>query len=288
MNSAVEQMLAKYSLNTRKDHENALKEIVQEIALLGLQRANFFEKAAFYGGTALRILHGLPRFSEDLDFTLHKPDEKFKLRPYFSAVERELTAYGFEVEISEIKKSKKTEIESAFIKANTETHLLKIQSLQQFSSRPHANESLQIKFEVDTDPAPAFQRETKYLLLPVTFPVLALKKPDLFAGKIHALLFRNWKHRIKGRDFYDFIWFLATNTPVQLEYLRAKALQSGHLGPKDLKSAEDLRKLLRERFKAVDFAKAKNDVLPFIKDPRELDAWSLKFFTSLTKTLEIC
>jgi predicted nucleotidyltransferase component of viral defense system len=172
MNSVVYQMLEKYQLNSARDAENALKEIIQEITLLGLHRAKFFEKAAFYGGTALRTLYSLTRFSEDLDFTLFKPEREFSLTPYFSAVTKE-------------------------IKANTKVHLIKVAPLKSFASNIQANARLKIKFEVDIDPAQKFEVETKYLLEPTSFPVIALKKPDLFAGKLHALLFRNWKTRVK-------------------------------------------------------------------------------------------
>lgn len=210
MNQAITEMLEKYNVKNVTEAENALKEIIQEIALLGLQRDNFFEKAAFYGGTALRILYSLPRYSEDLDFILFESDPEFSLAPYFLAVQRELEAYGFQVKIEKVDKKIKTDVESAFIKANTKVHLLKIESLKAFESKAQAQakSKLQIKFEVDTDPVSNFEFEICYLLSTISFPVLSLKKPDLFAGKLHALLFRKWKNRIKRRDFYDYVWYL--------------------------------------------------------------------------------
>ena len=286
MNQAITEMLEKYNVKNVIEAENALKEIIQEIALLGLQRANFFEKAAFYGGTALRILYSLPRYSEDLDFTLFESDPDFSLAPYFSAVQRELEAYGFQVKIEKVDRKMKTDMESAFIKANTKVHLLKIKSLKAFESKAQAESKLQIKFEVDTDPVSNFEFETRYLLSPISFPVLSLKKPDLFAGKLHALLFRKWKNRIKGRDFYDYVWYLKNQTPVRLSYLREKSIQSGHLQKGDLKTLQQLKKLLYQRFSTVDFEKAKDDVRPFIKDADEINIWSKDFFTPIIEKLE--
>lgn len=285
MNQAVREMLAKYRIVTAADAENALKELIQEIALLGLHRANFFEKAAFYGGTALRVLYALPRYSEDLDFTLFKPNRGFSLAPYFSAVEKELEAYGFQVKVEPVVKAAKSEIESAFIKANTKIHLLKIEPLKNFESAAHKDQKLQIKFEVDTEPAVQFQFETRYLLQPTSFPVISLKKPDLFAGKLHALLYRKWKNRIKGRDFYDYVWYLKNSIPARLSYLREKAVQSGHIRPGGLAGLKDLKEALFARFAAVDFENAKADIRPFIKDPAELDVWSRDFFTQITEKL---
>jgi predicted nucleotidyltransferase component of viral defense system len=285
MNQAVIEMLEKYDIQHPKDAENALKEIIQEIALLGLQRSNFFEKAAFYGGTALRVLYSLPRFSEDLDFTLYKPDKTFSLNPYFSAVKTELNAYGFHVEVETIDKKIKSDVESAFIKANTKMHLLKIKTTSIYSEKIQADAKLQIKFEVDTDPAVNFGHETRYLLQPTSFPVTCLTKPDLFAGKLHALLFRKWKNRIKGRDFYDYVWYLKTKTPVRLDYLREKAVQSGHIKPDELKDLGALKTLLSHRFASIDFSKAREDVLPFIKDSSELKLWSHDFFSQITEQL---
>ncbi len=286
MNHAVEEMLGRYQIATPGDAENALKEIIQEIALLGLHRSNFFEKAAFYGGTSLRILYGLPRYSEDLDFTLFKENSEFSLRPYFSAVEKELQAYGFDIQIETVEKKTKTDVESAFIKANTKIHLLKVHSLSPFHKHFQTNAKLQVKFEVDTDPVTNFEHETRYLIAPTSFPVISLKKPDLFAGKLHALLYRKWKSRIKGRDFYDYIWYLKNGVPVRLEYLKAKALQSGHIQPSELNNIKELRQVLEARFDSVDFESAREDIKPFIKDPSELKYWNADFFKQITEQLK--
>ncbi len=288
MNQAVKEMLKKYDIKTTTDAENALKEIMQEIALLGLHRSNFFEKAAFYGGTALRVLYDLPRFSEDLDFTLFKPEKNFQLKPYFSAIEKEFQAYGFSVNIEHVDKSIKSDIESAFVKANTKIHFLEIKSLSSFAEKFQTNAKLQIKFEVDTEPVENFMYETRYLLAPTSFPVISLQKPDLFAGKLHALLFRNWKNRIKGRDFYDYVWYLKNKTPVRISYLRDKALQSKHIkSASELQTIEQLQSMIKTRIQSIDIRQAKQDISLFIKDQNELSVWSLEFFNQITDQLKI-
>ncbi|MBL7542651.1 MAG: nucleotidyl transferase AbiEii/AbiGii toxin family protein [Bdellovibrionaceae bacterium] len=287
MNQAVMDMLGQYKISTSADAENALKEIIQEIALLGLHRANFFEKAAFYGGTALRILYSLPRYSEDLDFTLFQPDKNYSLSPYLSAIEKELNAYGFEVNVETVDKKIKSDIESAFIKANTKIHLMKIKTMKAFEQKAQSTSKLQIKFEVDTDPSTGFAVEARYLLKPTSFPVISLKKPDLFAGKIHALLYRKWKNRVKGRDFYDYIWYLKNDIPVRLKYLQEKAEQSGHASPSDLQTVGQLKEAIYKRMDTVDFENAKEDVRPFIKDPSELEFWNKDFFKQITEKIRI-
>ncbi len=280
-------MMQNYEILSQRDAENALKEIVQEIALLGLHRSHFFEKAAFYGGTALRILYGLSRFSEDLDFTLLQPDKNFSLTPYFSAIQKELESYGFEVDIKRVDKKIESEIESAFIKAGTKIHFLKITLLKPFAESIQSTDKLQIKFEVDTNPSPGFSVETRYLLKPTSFPIISLKKPDLFAGEIHALLFRKWKNRVKGRDFYDYVWYLKNNTPVNLQYFQNIQSQQNQKTIKKVKNLKDLQSLLKSHFETIDFKKVKQDVLPFIKDPRELEVWSPDFFIQITDKLTV-
>lgn len=287
MNPAIQEMLSKYQIKTSAEAENALKEILQEIALLGLHRANFFEKAAFYGGTALRVLYNLPRYSEDLDFTLFNPISDFQLTPYFGAVKTELESYGFHTEIERVNKKINSEAESAFIKANTKIHFLKIETFEKFESKIQDPAKLQIKFEVDTEPAIDFEYEPRYLLAPTSFPVITLKKPDLFAGKIHALLFGKWKSRIKGRDFYDYVWYLKNKTPVRINYLKVKSIQSGHCKPNDLQTLDQLKEKLFERFQTINFEEAKKDVSPFIKDPSELKLWSSDFFIQITEELKV-
>lgn len=119
MNNVISQMLSKYEIKNTHDEVNALKEVIQEIVLSGLARGNFFEDAAFYGGTALRIFYNLDRFSEDLDFALLNKNINFDLSEYFNYIEKELNAYGLNLEIKTKEKSAHSNITSAFLKGDT-------------------------------------------------------------------------------------------------------------------------------------------------------------------------
>src|SRR3989338_775093 len=204
MEHIILQMLDEYECESTGDYENALKEIIQEIALLWLWRSKFFEHALFYGGTSLRILYQLPRFSEDLDFSLLKPNNKFNLLPYYQAIQKELEAFGFQAEVEKKEKIDPT-IESAFIKAGTKNHLIKIQAPKEIIARIQSNQVLKIKVEVDTNPPGDHEIEVKDLFRPIPFQVKTMPLPDLFAGKIHAVLARKWGKRVKGRDFFDYL-----------------------------------------------------------------------------------
>src|SRR3989338_5891631 len=203
MASPIDSLIQKYNPQTLNDFENSLKEVMQEITLAGLARANFFDKAAFYGGTALRVFYNIPRFSEDLDFTLLNPQSNFSLNNYFTSVSELLHSFGFEVEIDAVKKSGDKKIESAVLKANTQIHLLKIESARSIAQKVQSNKKMNVKFEVDIHPPLGFETEVKPLFPPFTAAIKVLTLPSLFAGKLHAVLFRKWKQRVKGRDFYD-------------------------------------------------------------------------------------
>lgn len=282
MNDALEAMLKKYELRSETDFKNSLKEIMQEIALLGLWRGKFFEKAAFYGGTALRILYGLNRFSEDLDFSLLKEDAGFKLKSYHSFVQQELESYGFKVSLETLEKEKETGIESAFIKAGTKSELIHVSAPPHLISRAHRDSVLKIKLEVDVKPPPAFETESKLILLPTQFYVNTFTPPSLFAGKVHALLYRTWKSRVKGRDWFDFVWYVSRNIPLHLAHLEQRIAQSEHTSAPAPLSESEVRRLLKSKIETVDFQAAKKDVAPFIKNPRELDIWSKEFFLDVT------
>lgn len=274
----IEQMLRRYELNTIHDHENALKEIIQEIALLGLWRSKFYEKAVFYGGSALRILYKLDRFSEDLDFSLIAPTKEFEIKKYLDAVKSELELWGFEVLAEKINKQTETTIDSAFIKANTLIHLLKID----VNFKTHKNAVMKIKLEVDQDPATGFANELKYHLHPIPFTIKTMTLPSLFAGKMHALLCRTRKTNIKGRDWYDLIWFVKNKIPCDLHYLKNKMAQTGHIEMSDVLNKNKLIYFLSAKIKDIDFNLAKRDVEPFLKnlgEKEELSLWSAAFFS---------
>ena len=285
MNTVLEQMLAKYELNSDYDRVNALKEILQEITLCGLSRAGFFRKAAFYGGTALRMFYGLDRFSEDLDFSLKEKDEAFDLSRWFAAIENEAAAYGLNLSVEMKKKEKDTAIKSAFLKGNTREHLLLFYDDKGINGGISGNEAIKIKFEIDTRPPAGASFEKKYRLLPAPYEVNMYDEPSLFAGKLYAVICRNWKNRVKGRDLYDYVFYMSKGAHVNLPHLRARLIDSGFITENDACELEDVKKMLMNKFNTIDYKQAREDVIPFIKDSSKIDLWSADFFQQITENL---
>jgi predicted nucleotidyltransferase component of viral defense system len=278
MNDALKIMLEQYHCRSSEDYENALKEIIQQISLLGLWRSKFFEKAAFYGGSALRILYGLDRFSEDLDFSLFKKDKKFSLTEYTGAVEHELKSFGFSVTVAQKEKTAQSCVESAFIKAGTIQNMLVIDTPIEVVKKVHKRKELKVRFEIDIDPPSGFSVEAKYLFLPIPFSVNVYAPADLFAGKIHAVLCRAWKNRVKGRDWYDLVWHVARDIPVHLDHLEKRMKQNGDLTPGVSLDVAYLQKMLMRKIEHTDFDLAADDVRNFVKDPSPLRLWSKEYF----------
>ena len=274
-------LIDRYQPRSSQDYQNAVREIVQEMALLGLWRTAFYEHAAFYGGSALRIFHGLQRFSEDLDFSLLQPEHDFSLKPYLESVADELMAWGFEFRAEGVEKNKASSIESAFLKGSTMINLLQIGAPQEIASRLPKGQLIQIKLEIDIDPPPGATTETLTRLVPTPHQVRLYDPSSLFAGKLHAVLCRNWKNRVKGRDFYDFLWYVGRRIPLNLGHLEARMRQSGDWPLETPLDTEGLSRRLEERFATVNFDQAKEDIAPFLKDPRELSLWSSGFFMEL-------
>jgi len=278
MHDAIRSMLLRYNLVTTDDHVNALREILQEVALLGLWRIKFFEHAAFYGGTALRILFGLDRYSEDLDFSLLKTSNDFSLGTFGESLKREVESYGFDVDIDH--KAGVSQIDSAFLKANTHRELLMIGAGESVVRGVHPRQNLKIKIEVDTDPPGGFETESRYVLQPIPFAVRTFTLPDLFAGKLHAVLCRRWKSRVKGRDWYDLVWYVSHHPEVRLSHLEARMRQTGDWGGEGNLSTEKVIELLHARIDITEMDKIRQEVAPFVKDQRSLDVWSRDFFHS--------
>lgn len=281
MTAIVEDLLENYNPKTKDDYENAIHEIMQEIALLGLWRAKFFEHAAFYGGTSLRILYGLNRFSEDLDFSLLKPDPSFDLIPYLKGVAEELEISGLKVKVEQRIKQPENLFVSAFLKTGTLETFISIgldESLKRFT---HSDEMIKIKLEVDIDPPLGFSTEVRYLAKPIPFSVRSYVPEDLFAGKMHAVLCRAYKVRVKGRDWYDFIWYINKKIPLNLVHLESRLRQSGNYSSHTALTKEVFLDLLLKKIQTVNFEAAKEDIRRFIRDPREIEGWSADFFLSL-------
>lgn len=280
----IAEWLQQYEPKNNQQAEQALREILQEISLAGLARKGFFEVAAFYGGTALRIFHQLPRFSEGLDFSLLLKTPGFSLQPYLDGIVEQCEALGMQVSITEKQKSVKTNVDSAFLKADTlwkELILKAIIPQEKTSLRPQ----LRIKIEIDTDPPQNFSTEEKLLLRPFSFYVKCFSLPDLFAGKVHALLFRKWKDRVKGRDWFDFEWYIRKAVPLHLDHLKARAENSGDWKEKTL-NRKSLITLLDNKIDNVSFNRIKEDIAKFIPDPQVLDIWSPAYFHDLVQKLK--
>lgn len=271
-NEIFNKMLASYDMSDMTKRRNAIFEVNQQIILAGLYNGGFFDKAAFYGGTCLRIFHGLKRFSEDLDFSLLKADDNFDFTQYFRYIIEAFALVGRSVDIT--KKDKKTfgRVESAFLKDNTDVFDVSFQT----------DRSIKIKIEVDTRPPIKFQTEQKLLLQPQIFMTRCFTLPDLFAGKMHALVYRAWKNRVKGRDWYDFLWYVSNNVPLDFDHLAERVLEfNGEEIDRELFIIK-----LKERLATADINQVKSDVFPFIRNQKELDLWSNDFFLQVADLIK--
>ncbi len=282
MNNVIEIMLEKYAPRNNKERENAAKEIIQEIALAGLSRGGFFEKAAFYGGTCLRIFYGLNRFSEDLDFALIEKDRDFELSEYFPALRKEFDSYGIEIRVEEKTKHSDSDVQSAFLKGDTLSLMMSFFPKSEDARKFVSNQKMRIKFEVDTDNPKGGTIETKFRFLPAPYEIKVFDEPTLFAGKIHAIICRNYRNHVKGRDYYDYLFYIGKGSRFNLEYLEGKLKNTGAIPQSEELTAKIVKDMLRKRFETVDYESAKEDVSNFIDDKTGLDLWKKElFFSSL-------
>ncbi len=280
-NSNIKNILNHYE-KSKISEQTKIREVLQQTALLGLQRHGFFEKAAFYGGTALRILYGLDRFSEDLDFSLLEPEKSFDFTTFLDGMRKELSSFGFEMEVTKKVKNVETSVVSAFMKMNTiELYL----AIGEEAKRINHNEKVQIKLEVDVDPPPRARFENRLVVNPMPFYVLTLHKSDLFAGKMAAILYRAWKGRIKGRDWYDLVWYIQNKVPLSLPYLEACLIQAGHLKPQDPLDRNRLIEMLQAKIESIDWENARADMRAFVAEPDKLKIWSPPFFNDMIQHL---
>lgn len=271
MNEIYDSMLSAYDLSTEQQMRNAIFEVNQQIILAGLHNGGFFDVAAFYGGTCLRIFHGLQRFSEDMDFSLLAPDDNFDFTKYFQPIIDEFAIVGREVTIAKKNKKNFGKVESAFLKDTTDVYDVSFQT----------DKSVKIKIEVDTQPPLNFRTEQKLLLQPHSFMTRCFTLPDLFAGKMHALVYRGWKNRVKGRDWYDFEWYVRHNVPLSFTRLAERALQFNN----EVLEWDSFIIRLKDKLMSTNMNQVKSDVLPFVKNPHELDIWSNDYFVQLADML---
>ena len=271
-NEIYDNMLSVYDMATEQQKRNAIFEVNQQVLLAGLYNGGFFDVAAFSGGTCLRIFHGLQRFSEDMDFSLLAPDDKFDFMKYFQPIIDEFAIVGREVEIKKKDKKGFGKVESAFLKDNTDVYDVSFQT----------DKSIKIKIEVDTQPPLNFKTEQKLLLQPHSFMTRCFTLPDLFAGKMHALVYRGWKNRVKGRDWYDFEWYVRHNVPLDFAHLaeRVRQFNNAEIGQ------EEFVAQLKDRLATANINQVKSDVLPFVRNPKELDIWSNDYFVQLADIMK--
>ena len=270
-NEIFNQMLSAYDQTTEQQKRNAIFEVNQQIILAGLYNGGFFNEAAFYGGTCLRIFHGLQRFSEDMDFSLLAPNEDFDFTKYFQPIIDQFALVDRNVEIKKKDKKNFGKVESAFLKDNTDVYDITFQT----------EKSIKIKIEVDTQPPMSFHTEQKLQLLPESFMTRCFTLPCLYAGKMHALVYRAWKNRVKGRDWYDFEWYVRHNVPLNFTHLHERALQFNN---EDITKESFLEKL-NEHLATTDINQVKADVLPFIRNPKEMAIWSNDYFLQLAQMI---
>ena len=270
-NEIFNQMLSAYDQTTEQQKRNAIFEVNQQIILAGLYNGGFFNEAAFYGGTCLRIFHGLQRFSEDMDFSPLAPNEDFDFTKYFQPIIDQFALVDRNVEIKKKDKKNFGKVESAFLKDNTDVYDITFQT----------EKSIKIKIEVDTQPPMSFHTEQKLLLLPESFMTRCFTLPCLYAGKMHALVYRAWKKRVKGRDWYDLEWYVRHNVPLNFTHLHERALQFNN---EDITKESFLEKL-NEHLATTDINQVKADVLPFIRNPKEMAIWSNDYFLQLARMI---
>lgn len=283
MNTVLQQMIQAYPEKDLEKPENVIKEVIQEIILCGLAQSDFFRKVAFNGGTCLRIFYGLQRFSEDLDFSLLKRDETFDLKKYFSVLQREAESLGLHIDFQQEEKHQITTVQTAIAKGNTRTQILTFYADEKLAGKFAANNLIKVKFEVDTDVLDFAKTEVKTRILPRFNEVRTFDITTLFAGKLHAVISRNWRNRVKGRDLYDYVFYLQNNAKVNMNYLREKLLHSDTISAHDNFNFAMLMDMLNDRFATLDYTTAKADVRSFIKDDRDLSYWSSSFFQTITK-----
>ena len=285
MVTTIEQIVKSYNPSNLDDTKAIIREIVQSIVLIGLSRSGFFRKASFYGGTALRIFYNLNRYSEDLDFTLNNAEPDFSIELYTSKIKEVALSYGLELEIMIKNKKTKSPIESAFAKLNTYQIFISLKLDNKIISTLHKDELIKVKFEIDCNPSLGFKNETKWLDIPEFAQIVVLDEPSLFAGKLHAILCRNYKNTVKGRDYYDFLFYVQKRIKPNLIYLRNKLIEIGKIKRSDHFDLNVLKSMLIEQFEKVDFNQVKQDAMRFVFKNEDLSYYTKDLFIQMVEKI---
>ena len=281
METTIEQIVKSYNPSTLDETKAIVREIIQSIVLIGLSRSAFFSKASFYGGTALRIFYNLNRYSEDIDFTLNKVDPNFSIEPYINKIKEVALSYGLELEITVKNKKTESPIESAFAKLNTYHTFISLKIDNKIISTLHKDELIKVKFEIDCNPSLGFKTETKWLDIPEFAQVVVLDEPSLFAGKLHAILCRNYKNTVKDRDYYDFLFYVQKRIKPNLIYLRNKLIETGKINDSDHFDLNVLKSMLKEQFEKVNFEQVKQDAMRFVFKNEDLFYYTKDLFIQM-------
>jgi predicted nucleotidyltransferase component of viral defense system len=278
----IEERIKEYQPVNKEEELNAFKEIVQEITLSALSRAGFFKNAAFQGGTCLRIVYGLNRFSEDMDFVLFKPYSNFEWKPFFNEINTEFSAYGLHLEVKDRSKTSDV-VKKAFLKENSFGQVLKLIYRRSRSDV----QVVSIKLEIDTNPPEGSTFETKVITFPEPFSVVTQDLSSLFAGKIHALLCREY---VKGRDWYDFIWYVSKKISVNGRLLQHALIQQGPWKGQSI-ALDDawVKEKLEAKIDEIDWKVARNDVQSFLKSKqlRTLELWNREYFKEFVHSIQL-
>lgn len=283
--STIEEIIKSYNPKTLNDNKSILREIIQSIVLVGLSRTDFFKKASFYGGTALRIFYNLNRYSEDLDFTLNEVNTDFSIDPYVESIKTVAKSYGLELEVNVKRKQISSPIESAFAKINTYQTFINLKLNEELTKILHKDEVIKVKFEIDCEPALGFTTENKWIDMPEFAPVIVLDEGSLFALKIHAILCRNYKNTVKGRDYYDFLFYVRRGVKPNISYLKNKLVDSKKINETDLFDINILKDMLISRFNEVDFEQVKKDTERFIIAREDLSYYCKELFIQMALKL---
>jgi predicted nucleotidyltransferase component of viral defense system len=269
----IQDRLDQYTCKSAIEEEQALREITQEVVLAALGRTDFFAQAALQGGTCLRVFYGLNRFSEDLGFVLRDTNQAFDLKCYLRSVAEELAAYGYRLEIQDPSKAG-VAVKKAFLKDDSICRVLDLGYMR----ADRSTRKIRVKLEVDTHPPSGSGFEAKFLDFPFVSSVVLQDLPSLFAGKLHALLCREY---VKGRDWYDFIWYTGRSTGINQPLLASAIRQQGPWKDQDILvdkawCVTELRRVIA----SIDWPKAAEDVRRFLR-PNELPSlkhWSVELF----------
>ncbi len=282
---SIQRRLAEYNCKSDHEEDQALREILQDLVLAALGRTEFFSKAAFHGGTCLRIFHGLRRFSEGLDFALKADEPEFAFLPYLEKVKVELEAFGVKVEVVDKSKVDST-ITKAFLKDASVIRILDLKFLKNIGSR-QTPRKLRIKLEVDSHPPSGATYESHALSFPFPSSVTVFDLPSAFAGKMHALLCREY---VKGRDWYDLIWYRGARVKINHELLSSAIDQTGPWAGQHIKTSDAWVQVeLKKAISRLDWQKAREDVEPFIHETElgSLQYFTSEYFTRLAETMTI-